>query len=156
MDTQPCHSISWGVVAVGVKHQSDARRRTGLGDLHAAASQQCVCNAEWLGLVDRSFLENLIDVAELCKDVYTALAQGRGPTVPVVGESRRSFDTCACGCGAKSLAEFFDFLHSVCVSGSGVGKNKTAFCFCMLTGFGPPPAPWFNVVVESESFRQEK
>ena len=59
-------------------------RRTRVETLERAASSPCVCNGEWCAAVVESFLENRINVRDLCRDVLKALTIGRDESVPVV------------------------------------------------------------------------
>ena len=52
--------------------------------LAAAAASQCVCNGDWYEYVMSNFRANSIDVRGLCRDVYTAICEGRTPTTPLV------------------------------------------------------------------------
>ena len=88
-----------------VEEEVAARRRSAVEDLRAAAAKQCVCNGEWLKLVMQSFIMNQINIAELCHDVYQSLAQGRGPTVPVV--------VLAGAMGGEGKSVFFKALREV-------------------------------------------
>ena len=49
-----------------------------------AAQGRCVCGGLWLSAVVDSFVQNKVNVQELCKDIVHALAQGRDETTPVI------------------------------------------------------------------------
>ena len=58
--------------------------RTRTESLSMASGSACTCAGKWLSFVIESFMDNGIDVAELCHGVWTALRDGRSETTPVV------------------------------------------------------------------------
>ena len=52
--------------------------------LNAAGSSACVCNGIWGRTVADSFVQNGINITELCHDVLDALHHGRSETLPVI------------------------------------------------------------------------
>ena len=57
---------------------------TRLDILKRAANGPCVCDGQWCASVVASFMDNRINVRELCSDVLKALTVGRDESVPIV------------------------------------------------------------------------
>ena len=58
--------------------------RTRLDALTLAAASPCQCKGRWLHYVVGCFLANSVNISELCRDIHTALSQGRGETTPII------------------------------------------------------------------------
>ena len=52
--------------------------------MKAAAQSSCTCAGAWSTFVVNSFLQNGINISELCKDVWTSIVDGRSETTLVV------------------------------------------------------------------------
>ena len=61
-----------------------AAQRSRLETLRMAGASPCCCGGLWLSTVVEMFVQNNINIAELCHDVLHALTTGRSETTPVV------------------------------------------------------------------------
>ena len=52
--------------------------------MKAAAQSSCTCAGAWSAFVVNSFLQNGINISELCKDVWTSIVDGRSETTLVM------------------------------------------------------------------------
>jgi hypothetical protein len=90
-----------------IEAAAGAAERSRADGLKMAAKSQCSCKGEWSAFVVGSFKANDVDIAELCKDVWAALRDGRSETTPVVvlaglsgGECKSAF--------LKALSSVYD------------------------------------------------
>lgn len=58
--------------------------RSRVHSLQFSAASPCVCGGSWPAFVVHSFMENGIDISQLCKDVYSAMDMGRSEATPVI------------------------------------------------------------------------
>ena len=82
-------------------------QRTRMQAMEAAAQSTCVCNGEWISFVVSCFVQNSVDLSEVCHDIMVALRDGRSETTPVIvlagasgGEGKSAF--------LKGLLSVFD------------------------------------------------
>ena len=80
-------------------------RRTRLESLAAAARGPCTCGGAWATFVVGSFMQNGINIAEICYDVLDALSRGRSETTPVIVLAGRS--------GGEGKSVFLKCLHGI-------------------------------------------
>ena len=73
-----------------VEMLAEVGRRSRLEALRAAADAACVCQGRWLACVTAAFVQNGINIAEVCHDVLDALTKGRSESVPVMVFGGRS------------------------------------------------------------------
>ncbi len=100
---------------------------TRLQSLQAAAQGPCVCGKAWLNFVVSSFLQNGINIAELCHDVLDALTRGRSETTPVIVLAGRL--------GGEGKSVFLKALRSIFAGDGfvfGITKDSGNFPFLDL------------------------
>jgi hypothetical protein len=80
-------------------------RRSRVESLRVASASACACDGRWLAFVVSSFVQNGINIGELCNDVLRALSSGRSETMPVIVLAGRH--------GGEGKSVFFKTLFSV-------------------------------------------
>ena len=88
-----------------VEEAAAAAQRTRIQSLGLAWDSACICGGAWLTFVISSFVQNKINIAELCGDVLDALQRGRAETVPVIVLAGRQ--------GGEGKSIFFKALQTI-------------------------------------------